>query len=977
MRHVSILKLIVLGVAVLFLNGCSFGPKPVISEVPTCTPYPTATPLPEECLEEGSLLINEVYASTDGTDSWVEIYNTESATIRLDEVALDGVLLKGLSVPANGYVIVKTGNASEADSVSGKAPVPGNDCILSLDSLVLDKITLPEQLLTGISYGRVAGTSDFAYFLTPTAESRNGGMTVTDLSGFLLQNAVKINEYMGKSRFILIDEDGDAVDWVELKNCGNTAINLKNFGLTDNFDKPFKYTLPDITLEPGEMVVICLSGKEKEYNPESGYIHAPFKISESDDGLMVSSSYGFETDRVENLILHDTLSVGRATEDSEKWLLNPRPTPGRENAAGGFDTLEEYENGTVKTIIVSEVCAVSSEKASNVPNDDWIELYNSTNAAINLEGYHLSKDIEKLDYYTFPSVSIPAGGYLVVDAGDTASQETGKLNTGFKVGSSGSTIYLTDKDGYPVDVFETGVQRANVTSGQRIEGNSTVREFYTTPTRGSKNAAAKTGYALPVTIESDSDELTAEKHIVTLSTAQKNGKIYYTLDGSTPNEYSTRYTGPITITESCVVKAVCFVQGLVTSDVATRTFLCDGRTHTLSIVCVSSDPAGLYSDATGIFALGPNASKERPNYGANFWKEWERACTFEYYENGRLAVEFDAGMKVQGQYTRARESKSFSINLKDAYGPKSVYYPFFGENGVKEFSNLLIRSAGQDQSQTLIRDAFYQRALEGQLNLDMQDEKPVALYINGEYQGLYFIREKLNSDYIETYSGIEEDNLDYIKGARIRQNGDCKRMDEIINYIKAHDMSTTEAYDYIAERVDLDEWMNFWIIDTYFGNADSGNLRFYSARDDSSKWRWILYDMDMALESYTWDYDLLGHILNPEGHGHSNDFYTYLTYNMLLVNPKSQAEFIEKYAQYMKTFLQPERLKQIYKEYLDEVESEVKYHCAIKTEIYYEKWKKNTNAMLDTILDRRYELVKEQLQTHFNLSDERMAELFD
>ncbi len=785
---------------------------------------------------------------------------------------------------------------------------------------------------------------------------------------------IKINEYMSSNELVLYDGYGDAPDWIELKNYGEEAVSLAGYGLTDNFKKAFKWTFPDITLEPGACLLICLSGKEEPYDPQ-GLLHASFKYSDEDDGLMLSNNYGNVLDKVETFPPYDTLSIGRSVETPDKFLFFAKPTPGRENSSTGFETVEEYSNGGAVTVYISEVCAISSDRAENTPDEDWIELCNRTDTDINLEGYTLSDDRSNLAFFTFPAVTLKAGGYLTVNASEIQSA-SGKLDTGFKISSDGDTIYLSDNEGFVIDIFETGIQRAGVTSGQTFTENGLVREFYPVSTKSKANSAGCPAYARPVIIEQTETTLNAASHTVTLSTAQEGGSLYYTLDGSEPDASCTLYEGPFTVSSSCVVKAVCVAEGLINSDVATRTFICDDLIHTLPVLCISADPDDLYSEARGIFATGPNASSEYPYDGANYWQDWERACTFELYdESGELAVEFDAGIRVHGQFSRFRESKSFSINLKEAYGSGSVYYPFFGDSGVKSFESLVVRSGGQDQSLTCVVDAFVQRAVEDQMDIDTQDETPVALYINGVYNGLYWIREKLNEAYYETHAGIEEDNLDAIQGNTIVETGDYERQRALRRYIQTHDCSTDEALEYISSQIDLEEWMNYWVTITFFGNTDTGNIRKYSAKDGSVKWRWVVYDQDWALFSYYTRLDLLKTILNPEGHGSENMFYTDLTYNLLVVNKTSQAMFIERYAELMNTVFAPARLEALYSEMLDQVRGEIVYHCAVKEELSYEVWEKNTTYTLEHF-KMRWSCVKQFLQRNFNLSDERMAELF-
>ena len=67
--------------------------------------------------------------------------------------------------------------------------------------------------------------------------------------------------------------------------------------------------------------------------------------------------------------------------------------------------------------------------------DDWIEIYNSGDAAINLGGKYLTDDLAEPDKWVFPEVTIEANGYLLIWADDDDGDEG--LHTNFKLGASG------------------------------------------------------------------------------------------------------------------------------------------------------------------------------------------------------------------------------------------------------------------------------------------------------------------------------------------------------------------------------------------------------------------------------------------------------------------------------------------------------------------------------------------------------------
>ena len=81
---------------------------------------------------------------------------------------------------------------------------------------------------------------------------------------------------------------------------------------------------------------------------------------------------------------------------------------------------------------------------------DWIELYNASASPIDLTGYGLTDNPKAPHKWTFPSVTIPAGGYLIV----YATKADGALCTGFGLSRGGDSLCLSDKYYTPLDYVE-------------------------------------------------------------------------------------------------------------------------------------------------------------------------------------------------------------------------------------------------------------------------------------------------------------------------------------------------------------------------------------------------------------------------------------------------------------------------------------------------------------------------------------------
>jgi len=948
--------------------------------------------------EQGDVIITEVMTSNTKTVAdgkgeycdWIELYNSSDRNVSLkhfclsdDENDLCKSRLPDFTLASHEYALIFASGTSGYEngeiSVSFKIS-SGESVYLAYENTVFSRLATPEDLPSDISYGLAKGKDGegciYAYFATATPGTEN----VSDYSQVLSElsvtgSGIVINEFMMDNKAFVYDEDGDCPDWVEIRNCSENSVSLSGYGLSDNFDNHLKWTFPDVTLESGGYILVMLSGKSKKYDYDSVFLHADFKLSESDDGLMLSDEKGVIIDRIAAVRLPENASFGRDPDDVNAWKFFTRPTPGKENGKNGFESLEIFEAALSQKVYISEVCAVSSTSVSSLPDSDWIEICNNTDDTVNLAGWSISKYISDMRYYVFPEVTVAPHGYLVISASGAPSVNTKSLDAGFKVSRSGNTIYLVDSEGYIADSFDTGLQRAGITSGRVIEGNTLSRYFFTEPTKGKANSTggAKSSYALPAAIESSSDTLIADSHTVTISTLQKNAAIYYTLDGTTPDDNCERYTAPITLDSSASVRAIVYSDGLIPSEISTATFLVD-RSHTLNVVCLTCDPDDLFGYTNGIWANGPGWTEKSPHYGANYWKDWEREVYFEFYEkDGTLGLGFSAGIKNHGQFSRAQSQKSVSINMKEAYGSGTINYPFFGSDELSTFDNLLLRTAGQDANNYCLIDAYCERLVNGVMDIDLMRDLPVAVYVNGQYWGLYYLRDKINESYIYYRTGIEEDDLDAIKGNAIVETGSITAHSALLTYIRNHNLSNQEYFDYVASQIDLEEWTNYWITQSFLANTDTGNIRFYRSKS-GGKWRWILFDLDWALNNNTYTWNMIEEFIDARGHGVSNAFSTTIAVG-LFKNAEFKTYFIEKYAEYMHTVFAVDRMLEILDQMLEEIRDEMVYHCERWNVVSYSRWEKNITALKKRIAER-WDYSKGDLKETFKLSDAYMKQLF-
>ncbi len=121
--------------------------------------------------------------------------------------------------------------------------------------------------------------------------------------------------------------------------------------------------------------------------------------------------------------------------------------------------------------VISEFMASNDSTLADEDGDypDWIEIYNPDAQAVDIAGWHLTDDASELNQWTFPSVSIPAGGYLVVFASKKNRATSGQpLHTNFKLKTGGEYLALVQPDGVTVatEYDPYPVQQTDVSYGQ-------------------------------------------------------------------------------------------------------------------------------------------------------------------------------------------------------------------------------------------------------------------------------------------------------------------------------------------------------------------------------------------------------------------------------------------------------------------------------------------------------------------------------
>ena len=950
---------------VLALTGCSGDESEAVSEI------------------SGNIVISEVMSTNsyylplaDGScHDWIEFHNISQSAVNLKGCMLSDKartankwkVMTDLVIQPDGYGLIILSGLDKVDEqgyihANFKLSSKGENLIFSDPSgSVIQQLEVPECTMRNISYGLPDGAEEYLWYAEPTPGSANAGNTsaVPDQLVFP-KSGLLINEYMTKNTYVIYDSQSRYCDWIEIYNSSDQDVSLRGYSLSDSESGGGQWFFPsDAVIGAGQYAVVFCSS---EGSDDKNELHADFSLKTGDVITLYSVS-GKLVDSVRAEELNANVSCGRDPE-SGQFRLFASPTPGRANTTYSYELTSAVMPSPTAPVYVNEVMCVSAK--GETYNKDFIEIYNSSDGEISLGGYGLSKN-ESGAVFKFPAVTIPAGGYRVVYCtGKNSSKADKTLTAAFKLGQDGESIFFFDPEGHIIDIFHSGKQTYGHSSGRGNSGGGV--RFFDTPTPGKANSAVSyKGYApLPVF---SSDGGYVSKGFTLSMTVPEGCTAYYTTDGSRPSASSRKYTKPLTINGSRVISAVCCREGYLPSQYVTATFLIE-KEHSLPVVSVISDPAGLFSAKTGILSKAQNGLVPgQPNY----MSDEEREITFEYYIGGQRTVSFNGRTRVFGEFSRKEPQKALAVLMSEKYGANEVCFPFFGRNSVSVFSSLVLRPSGQDWNKGHMRDELCARLIRGTMQCDYMECQPVALYINGEYWGLYYLREKLNEDYLVHKYGMKKGQIDIVKWERIRQAGSRDGYLALCDYCDTHDLSKKKYYDYVCSQIDVDSLMDWWIFETYVSNNDTGNIRCYRDQNDG-KWHWMLFDMDYAFSLVNYDRNYIKRFMLGPYHGQAQCNNS-IPKN-LLKNEEFREKFILRYFRHIKTTFDPDRMISV----MDELSKEIKDEMPRQEERWgnptVSYWNYNKKIIKD-IIRKKPAMAKQQIKEAFRLSDSQVKKYYD
>lgn len=577
---------------------------------------------------------------------------------------------------------------------------------------------------------------------------------------------------------------------------------------------------------------------------------------------------------------------------------------------------------------------------------DWIEVKNNSNHDINLKDYYLSTSSNNYGMYNLPDKVLKAGElYVIIASGDVNLSNNSYNHANFKI-SEVESLYLTKNDG----VIDSMVV-ADVPLGYSMgRGNNNGFYYFSSPTPGSNNG---NGISAVAFIPS----LSISPGVYNNTSGLKleingNQTIYYTLDGSTPTTSSYVYKEPININKTTVVKAASFQNGKIMSPVTTGSYIVN-ENHTIPVLSVSLNPSSFNS-------------VQANNWDTNL----EASAYAELYEDGK-SFSIPCGFKLFGGSTRGMAKKSFALKFRKKYGASSLKYQVFENRDYSEFDTLVIRSGSQDSDFAFMRDALMTSLVDGVTNLKVQAYKSVILYINGNYWGVYNIREKVDDDFIANNFNVDGSKANIVRIDNNISTGSINDYKNVVNYLNTHDMSIDSNYEYIKTKLNIESFADFWAAESWVTNNDIINTRFYSHPDiDNGRLNMIFYDLDYAMWNTRNNYFAFS--VQPEGMSDFNVSTEMM--RSLIKSKKFRSDYLDRISYQYKNVWTEERvtnkISEIYNKLKPEMERNQK-----RWGMTMKDWEDNVNKLKDYAKNRGT-YYKSTAKSFFNLTNDEMKKYF-
>lgn len=766
-----------------------------------------------------------------GLSDWVELYNTGSTDADISGCGLSDtpeevkyIFPQGTVVPAGGYLVVACGQKNGVDFSLARG---GGEilCLQSPNGDIIDRVELPGLEQNEVYALTAEGVWEKSFLPSPGHENSEEGHRAYYGTATVTDCPVIVSEIMAENRSCLTDADGDFSDWAELYNPGSEAVDLSGFWFTDDTAEPLKWYISSLSLQPGERKLIFCSGKG---TAEQGEYHTDFSLGRYNEGFYIVSPEG----AVLNGLAYEKMLPDQVymSSDGVDRFEGYQPTPGFENSAAGY---QQYLNSQSRSgLVINEVMSANNcvLRQDDGKYYDWVELKNRGSEPVDLTRYRLSENADDRDAYVLPDVTLQPGELFVLLLAGPEGAEGDEPWADFALDGEEAWLYLFDEREQPVDYVRVSGLPYQGSLG-RMEGRPGFFLF-AEPSPGEENADGKSGLtpmptaSVPAGVYNGADSLRVE--------LSGSGTIYYTVDGSLPTTDSAVYGGALEFRQTTVLRAMCLQDGCLPSEVLTLSYIIN-ENHSLPVASLVAEPEDIFG-SDGIYV--------------DYFSGEEIYGNVSFFEpDGSFTA--DCGVALYGSLSRqTNHKKSFKISFRPVYGQSELEYELFDDGGVDYYSSLVLRS-GQDYPLAVIREELMTSlAHDASDSLQTQRFRFCALYVNGEYFGIYSLKEAFSADYYANAHNVSADSVTLLRVIDVA--GADANLYPLMVWAANCDITDPENYQKLTDNFDMESLADWIIFQAYCGNSDIlNNVRYMMSTEEDGRWHWGFYDLDWSFNTHS------------------------------------------------------------------------------------------------------------------------------
>lgn len=800
------------------------------------------------------------------------------------------------------------------------------------------------------------------------------------------EKTVVVNEFMPSNQVGIADENGELQDWIELKNLTDETISLEGYRLMcdkepvvnndttvtkpadrkrdkapktapkgkigKEEDKGDKDTLecgewrfPDVDLQPGACLLVYASkdaGAKADTEQESAgsgwnevgitALHAHLKLSRRAGRIRLVSADNTLLSEVSYKNMNPNQAWRRLDDGSHE--LSYFQSPGFDNNEAGYEAYNILiERQRTAPLRIWEYVSKTENGVAA-----WVEVKNVSSANVDLGDYALTRKLKKSGMWNFPAHTLKPGEICSVQLGRTktaasktekAEKTSGKTFTAEAKLNDDETLLLT-RGGKFIDGLCAVPTRFGMSMGRTAGGQGFY--IFTETSQGAENNSKAYRYIADRPTLSEAPGPHDGVKSLKLALDTHGYTVRYTLDGTEPTRNSKVYKEPILLTKTTIVRA--FAEGdktaLRSSTVTATYFINEG--HKLPILSVVVPKADLYDYHNGIMVKGPGGAQPEEDHKANYWtKNTERKAHVAFYD-GKEGFETYCDLKVYGGSSREQDKRSFILKFNAKYGRSNVNYDVFNRGKAEKYTALVLRGGSQDYIGIMARDEFFTSLMASQSpTLLVQDYRPVVLYLNDEYYGIYYIREKINKNYVKRHLGVSGDSID-ILSSRFINDGTDKEFTALRKYAENNDLRLSKHYDHVNSRIDAQGFIDHFLGEFYASNTDLCNVRYVHSCNAAGDTRWhiVYYDLDESWHTFKGSEFYFS--------GQSRLFIHDGIMRAMLKNPKFRQLFLERTSWHMHHTFSKAYVAKFFNDMMDAIRPEMKRNCERWPDLSYKNW---------------------------------------